>query len=188
MAASRSSASSVATPPEPPLMANPNQVDDVAEAFGAPVQQAVTDVSSLIDPDGAVGTRFSGPIMSGIPGKGLAGIAMLHKRFKVTAATGAFSGIPIQFPPSSILTILVTQLQQTFNGLTPHLNLGTTPGGSDIASIDLSVAPTQLFQNLTTILTSTWTIYLSLAITGATTQGKATMLIEYSVPALTVPS
>lgn len=149
---------------------------------------AVNDASALIDPDGIQGTRFSGPVLSGAPGDGIAGIATLHKRVKITASLGAFNGVPISFPPSSILIKLVTQIQQTFNGVTPFLNLGTTPGGQDIAHIDLSAGPTQLFQDLTTILTSSWTIYASLAITGTTTQGKATILIEYSVPAKTVSS
>ena len=200
MATTRSStsgSSATATLPEPPLMKEPAPKDpkdpsgndpSAAPAAALPAQQAVTNLGSLIDPDGVLGTRFSGPIMSGPPEAGVAGICTLHKRFKVTAQTGAFTGVPITFPASTILMVLVTQLQQTFNGLTPHLNLGTTPGGTDIASIDLSVAPTQLSQNLATILPSNWTIYASLAITGATTQGKATMLITYSVPAKTLPN
>jgi hypothetical protein len=145
------------------------------------------DLGDLFDPDAVLGTRFSGPILSGPMDGGAAGTAILSKRAKVTFANGSFSGLPIVFPASTILINLVTQLQQTFNGTTPKLNLGTTPGGLDVASIDLSVAPTQLNQNLTTILGSTWTIYLSLVL-GGSTAGKATGIILYSVPALARPS
>lgn len=167
---------------EPPLL-----TDKLAPPL--PTQLAApTDLSDLVDPDAILGTRFGGPLMSGALEDGAAGICLLGKRAKITAATGAFSGLPIKFPASSILINLVTQIQQTFNGVTPKLNIGTTPGGLDIATIDLTVAPTQLNTNLSTILGSSWTVYLSLAITGATTQGKATTIIFYSVPALTRPS
>lgn len=146
---------------------------------------APTTPAALIDPDGQLGTRFFGPVMSGPLGQ-LAGIASLHKRAKITFANGTFS-VPIQFPPSTILDRLIVQIQQSYNGTTPHINLGTTANGVDIATVDVSVAPTQIFQNLTTIMGSSWTIYLSQALTAATT-GKATVLIYYSVPAKTVPS
>jgi hypothetical protein len=163
-----------------------NEEMALAAPSNGPAQRAITDSSALVDNDGVLGTRFSGPILSGAPNKpGLAGIAMLHKRVKITASLGAFSGIPLVFPASSVLTTLVVQLQQTFNGTLPKFNLGTTPGGLDVATIDLSVAPTQVFNNLTTILGSNWTIYASL-VNGASTLGKATILISYSVPAITV--
>lgn len=180
--ATTTSANSKTTAPTAPAAA-------VAEPLAGPAPRAITDVSGLVDPDGVIGTRFSGPIMSGAPNKGgIAGIAMLHKRAKITAQMGAFTGIPLVFPASSVLTTCIVQLQQTFNGVTPKFNLGTTPGGLDVATIDLSVAPTQVFNNLTTILGSNWTIYASLAIGVGATTGKATVLISYSVPAMTVIS
>jgi len=119
---------------------------------------------------------------------GAAGTVILSKRAKVSAATGNFT-VPIRFPASSILINVVVQLQQTFGGTAggAHMNLGTTPGGLDIATIDLTVAPTQINQNLATILGSSWTIYLTMTgvVAGA---GKATGLIIYSVPAAARPT
>jgi hypothetical protein len=45
------------------------------------------------------------------------------------------------------------------------------------------VAPTQTFQNITSILGTSWTIYLSQVLGTGNTTGKCTVLIFYSVPA-----
>lgn len=145
---------------------------------------APTGIGDLLDPDAVQGSHFTGPLISGSPDDGVPGIALLHKRAKITVSNGNFS-IPIRFPPSSILMQVVVQLQQTYNGATPKVNLGTTPNGTDIASVDVSVAPTQVFNNITTILGSSWTIYLSQVVSAAT-NGKCTVLITYSVPAKTI--
>jgi hypothetical protein len=153
---------------------------------GPPAVTLQASAGSLtLDPDAVQGTRFTGPIMSG-PIDEVAGIVLLHKRFKLSSAYGTFT-VPVRLPPSAILMTLVVQIQQTYNGTTPKLNLGSTPNGLDIASVDLSVAPTQVFNDLTSILGSSWTFHVSQALTGATA-GKATVLITYSVPAAAMPS
>ena len=156
---------------------------------GEPTQLATPGgMGDLVDPDGMQGSRFSGPVLSGpVDGAGLPGIALLHKRAKILFSHGSFN-VPVLFPPSSIVTELVVQIQQSYNGLTPKLNLGTTPNGVDVATVDLSVPPTQVFNNLQTILGSNWTLYLSQAVGAGNTAGKCTALIYYSVPAKTVYS
>jgi hypothetical protein len=159
--------------------------------LGEILKEAVTPfaVGSLdeltIDPDAVQGSRHFGPILSGDPADGTAGIAVLHKRAKITFANGNFS-VPVRFPPSTILFNYIIQIQQSYNGTTPKINLGNTLNGVDIVSTDVSVAPTQVFGNFG-ILGSTWTIYLSQVVTAATT-GKATVMITYSVPAKVIPS
>jgi hypothetical protein len=93
----------------------------------------------------------------------------------------------VRFPASSILVQAICQVQQVYNGTTPKLNLGTALNGLDIFTQDLLTGPSQYFGNISTILGSTWTIYLSQVVTGAT-QGKATILITYSVPAKAMPT
>jgi hypothetical protein len=157
----------------------------LAAALDAITPLAVSGVNDLqLDPDAVIGTRFTGPVMSGAPEDGAAGVAVLHKRAKITFAHGNFS-VPVRFPASTILLNYIIQIQQSYNGTTPKINLGNTLNGVDIVSTDVSVAPTQVFGNFG-ILGSTWTIYLSQVVTGATT-GKATVMITYSVPARTLP-
>jgi hypothetical protein len=188
MATSRSASSSAATlPPEPPLMAKPtnSKLDAAPPEVNLLVPSNMDDLS--LDPDAVLGTRHSGPLLSGAPEDGAAGIAMLHKRAKIYFTNGSFS-IPVQFPASSVLTTLVVQIQQSYNGLTPKLNLGTALNGTDVASVDLSVAPTQVFNNIATILPSNWKLYLSQVLGTGNSAGKCTVLISYSVPAKTLPS
>ena len=157
-------------PPAPPPVINP---------------LVPTSIDSLqIDPDAVQGTRFSGPVMSGAPEDGVAGIAMVHKRAKITFANGNFS-IPIKFPASAILVQWIVQIQQSYNGTTPKINLGNVVNGVDITSVDVSVAPTQTYGNFG-ILGSSWTIWLS-QVLGGSTAGKCTVLITYSVPAKALP-
>jgi hypothetical protein len=150
---------------------------------------AANNIGDLLDPDAKIGTRFTGPVISGDSDDGVPGIAVLHKRAKFTFATGNFS-FALRFPPSSILMQNILQIQQSFApSTTAKLNLGTTPGGLDIVSIDLTVAPTQVTNNMATILGSNWLIYVSYVTTGAAaTAGKATFLLTYSVPAMVVPN
>ena len=142
---------------------------------------AVNGLGDLLDPDARIGTHFSGPVMSGGKDLGAAGIAVLHKRAKIVSTYGAFS-IPIKFPPSSILTQYMVQLQQSYNGTLAKINLGTTLNGTDIANVDVTVAPTQIFNNITSILGTSWTIYLSQVPGAGATQGKCTVMVFYSVP------
>lgn len=149
---------------------------------------AIASIDDLsIDPDAVQGSRHNGPLLSGAPEDGAAGIAMLHKRVKILFSYGSFS-IPVRFPPSAILTTFVVQIQQSYNGVTPKLNLGTTLNGVDSASVDLSVAPIQVFTNVASVLPSNWTMYLSQALGAGNTAGKCTALISYSVPAKVLPS
>jgi hypothetical protein len=152
----------------------------------APALLAVGGLGDLLDPDAIQGTRFSGPLLSGAAEDGAAGIVILHKRAKITFSHGNFS-VPIRFPPSTILDKYLVQLQQTYNGTTPKINIGTTLNGLDVANVDVSVAPTQLQNPIATILPGSWTLYLS-QVLGGSTAGKATVLIYYSVPAKTVQS
>ena len=147
------------------------------------------NIGDLLDPDAVQGTRFTGPVISGNADDGVSGIAVLHKRAKFTFQTGNFS-FAIRFPPSTILLQNVLQIQQSFAGSTTAvLNLGTTLNGLDIISMDLTQTPTQLTNNMATILTSTWQIFVNYKTTGpAATAGKATLIITYSVPAKVVPS
>jgi hypothetical protein len=168
----------------------PPLADDRDLIVAPPLVQplAIASATDLtLDPDAVQGTRFSGPILSGPVDGTAAGIVPLHKRFKLTFANGTFS-VPVVFPASTILDRLVIQLQQSYTGTLPKINLGTALNGVDIANVDVSVAPTQIFNNLTAILGSTWTIYLSQAWTGSPTTGKATVLIYYSVPAKALPT
>jgi hypothetical protein len=159
-----------APPPVVTKLAVPSSIDDLT-----------------LDPDAILGSRSSGPLLSGAPEDGAAGIATLHKRAKMTFANGSFS-IPVRFPASSILLQMVAQIQQSYNGLTPKLNLGNTLNGLDIASVDLSVAPTQVFNNITSVLGSNSTIYVSQVVGAGNTAGKCTLLISYSVPAKALSS
>ena len=149
--------------------------------------RAITGIDDLqLDPDAVLGSRHTVPLLSGDPADGSAGIATLHKRAKITVSNGNFS-IPVRFPPSTILLQMVAQVQQVYNGTLSKLNLGTTLNGTDVGTVDLLTGPTQVFANISTILPSNWTIYLSQVLGGAT-QGKCTILISYSVPAKTIPS
>jgi len=155
----------------PAVVAAPNTIDDLS-----------------LDPDAVQGSRHSGPLISGAPEDGAAGIATLHKRANITVAqNGAFS-IPVRFPASSILLQFVVQIQQSYNGTLAKINLGTTQNGSDIANVDVTVAPTQVFNNITSILGTNNTIWLSQVIGAGGTAGKCTVLISYSVPAKVLPS
>ena len=159
----------------PPLVVTPlvvpNTIDDLT-----------------LDPDAVQGSRHAGPLISGAPEDGAAGIAILQKRAKITVAGNGNFSIPVRFPASSILLNYAIQLQQSYNGTLAKINLGTTLNGVDIANVDVTVAPTQLFGNITSILGSTWTIYLSQVIGAGGTTGKCTVLISYSVPAKVVAS
>jgi hypothetical protein len=146
-----------------------------------------------IDPDAIQGSRHAGPLLSGAPEDGSAGIAMLHKRAKLTVANGNFTGavgpggsLPFRFPASTILTTAVVQVQTAYNGTTPFVNVGTTPGGTNVLNQALGVQG-QFFTNINAILPSDWTLYLS-QVLGASTAGKCTVLISYSVPAKTIAS
>jgi hypothetical protein len=142
-----------------------------------------TSIASFLDPDAKLATAFKGPVISGDYAKdGVPGIAMLHKRAKIDFTYGNFS-IPVKFPPSAILTQYMVQIQQSYNGTLTKINLGTALNGVDIANVDVTVAPTQLLNNITGILGSTWTIYLSQVLGAGNTQGKATVMIFYSAPA-----
>ena len=150
---------------------------------------AANNIGDLLDPDAVQGTHFTGPLISGNMDDGVPGIAVMHKRAKFTFQTGNFS-FALRFPPSAILLQNVLQIQQSFAGATTAvLNLGTTLNGLDIISMDLTVAPTQLTNNMATILGSTWQIFVNYKTTGpAATAGKATLMITYSVPAKVIPS
>ena len=150
-----------------------------------PAQQATSIKNLTLDPDAVLGTRFGGPILSGAPDiSPVAGIAQLHKRFKILASYGAFN-LPVVFPPSTILTRYFVQIQQSFNGTLAKLQLGSASNGSDIANVDITVAPTQTDTTITSILGSNWTIWVSMG-GGASTLGKLTLLVFYSVPAQTL--
>lgn len=151
-----------------------------------PGPRAITDASNLIDPDAIPGTRFSGPILSGPMDQG-AGIAVLAKRARFTYQNGSFS-VPILFPASTILMRSLVQIQQSFNGTTPTIKLELTQGGSVLVGpVDLSVAPTQVQADIAGMLTSAWSAFLTMTLAGAT-QGKGTIVITYSVPAIAFPS
>jgi hypothetical protein len=146
---------------------------------------APTSLGQLIDPDAVQGARWTGPLLSG-PMDQAAGIAVLQKRAKFTSANGSFS-IPIVLPASAIPLAVYTQIQQSFNGLTPTLKIEVTQGGATLcANIDLSAAPGLVTTPITGNLTSNWTFFLTVAL-GTVTQGKATVMINYSVPALVFP-
>jgi hypothetical protein len=157
-------------PPEVTALA-PNTIDDLA-----------------LDPDAVQGSRHTGPLLSGAPEDGAAGIAMLHKRAKISVTQHGNFSIPVHFPASAILVTYVVQIQQSYNGTLAKINLGTTLNGTDIANVDVTVAPTQVIGNITSVLGSTWTIYLSQVIGAGGTAGKCTVLITYSVPAKVLPS
>jgi hypothetical protein len=140
-----------------------------------------------IDPDAVQGSRHFGPILSGDPADGAAGIAMLHKRAKITVAQHGNFSIPVRFPASTILVNYIVQIQQSYNGTLAKINLGNTQNATDIANVDVTVAPTQVYGNFG-ILGSNWTIWLSQVIGAGGTAGKATVIITYSVPAKTIPS
>jgi hypothetical protein len=141
-----------------------------------------------LDPDAVQGSRHVGPLISGAPEDGAGGIAVLQKRVKIsTVQHGSFS-VPVRFPASSILLNYTVQIQQSYNGTLAKVNLGTTLNGTDIANVDVTVAPTQLTSNITSVLGSTWTIYLSQVIGAGGTAGKSTVLVSYSVPAKVLPS
>jgi hypothetical protein len=193
-AGTRNAGAVVADPPEASAQPNtlPSNLPDAGHLPGEqpappPLAEAPAPFSlgDLLDPDAIQGTRFTGPILSGDFGEA-AGIVLLHKRARITFANGNFS-MPVKFPASAILIQLVVQVEQTYNGTAPLLNLGTNLNGSDIASKPLNVAPTHTFDPITTLLTSSWTIYLSQVLSGSTT-GKLTALIMYSVPAKALPS
>ena len=139
-------------------------------------------LNDLVDPGAPRGTRFSNPVLSGAPEDGAAGIALLHKRARITVAHGAFS-LPIVLPAGAIPMTLVTKVGPAYDGTTPILKLGTTANGAElVASVDLKVLG-QSFNDITAALPANNTYYLSVAGTGMTV-GAVTALLLYSVPAV----
>jgi hypothetical protein len=148
-----------------------------------PSTQAFDDLT--VDPDAVQGSRHIGPLLSGAPEDGSAGIAILHKRAKLLFSQ-TITNVPIRFAPSSILTQVIVQVQTAYNGTTPVVNIGTSLGGSNVANQTVA-AQGQFFTNVNAILPSDWTVYLS-QVGGGSTAGKCTVMILYSVPAKTMSS
>ena len=143
---------------------------------------AVTDAAALIDPSAQLGTRFTGPILSGPTDQSVPGVARMEKRLRFTSANGNFS-VPIPMPPGSILLGVQTFMEQAFNGTTPTVKLEATTGGTAITgAIDLTAATGTLVTTaLTGALPANGIFYITAALGGATA-GKASMMISYSVP------
>src|SRR6516162_2603183 len=153
-------------------------VQNLPTPFAAPTLKTL-----MIDPNAILGTRFAGPVLSGNPLiSPVAGICQLTKRLRILGGYGTFS-LPLVFPAGTILTRYFTQIATSFNGTLPKINLGITANGTEIASIDPSVAATQTDTLITLVLAKPWTVYVSVAGTGITS-GAVNLLLFYSVPAL----
>jgi hypothetical protein len=162
------------TPPPP----------DTTTKQDAPVQLAATPVTQpLMTPAGAKkAIHFAGPVVSG--GKEyVQGQVVLVYRFDIDKSTGNFAGgttagTTLKFPIGTVFWKLIVDVTQAFDGTTPKLNIGTTPGGTDAASIALGSLANTETNILSTILPASGNIYVSLT-GGPFTTGHAAVALLY---------
>ena len=137
------------------------------------------------DVNAVQGTRHAGPVICGDPADGMGGIVPLSKRFIVNVGNSNFS-VPIQFPIGSLVTSMIAAVQTAYNGTTPLMNLGIVQNGLTAASLALGAAA-QVTADIPVLLPASGILWLS-QVLGASTTGACTVLINYHVPAKTIPT
>jgi len=126
--------------------------------------------------------HFNGPVSVGGTND-VKGVALLAYRFDIDKANGNIAGgttpgSTLHFPAGTILWNLISQVTVAFDGTTPKLNLGTTPGASDIASISIASISAAATTLLSTVLPAAGNVYVSVT-GGPFTVGHATLAIVY---------
>jgi hypothetical protein len=148
-------------------------------------------VNPLAVPVGAKkATHFSSPVIASSK-EYVQGQVPLVFRFDVDKSTGNFGGSapgnPLVFAKGSILLRAIVSVTTAFDGTTPKVNFGTTPGASDIASLAISTlgaTESPAAPALLPALPANGTIYVSVA-GGPFTVGHASVALQYlGAPAL----
>jgi len=171
--------------------AKANEAPAAAATAAAPVVTPFANppASPVASPTGArKAVHFAGPVVSGHKTY-LQGQAVLCMRFDVDKSTGNFTGGTAAAPGTSflldtgvILWKTITSVTQAFDGTTPKVNIGTTSGGSEIASIALGTAGAPAEAAALAAPTAGTTLYVSLT-GGPFTTGHASVVLLFIGPA-----